>query len=364
MSAETKAYQNCLKDQAFYPQEVVRISLNPNINDPDLENGVDNNPYLLDQSKILQSKASRREAHKTQVFFDPSNPHIRTRLFHTFDVVGTGCVTGNLLGLNTELIRAQTFGHDIGHAPAGHLFEQVTKSLGLPEFRHEQFGVIVAGFIERGGDGLNLTRETLMGMYEHSRGNSSLQSNQYSLQESLVTMYSDKIGYITADFNDLQRQNIISDSDIRTINSLLPGIQREKTNQCIQALCQETQQKGRVSFFESETAQNFAQVKDIMYRYYTQLNRNALVEKIKAAYDSLDKIPELEKYDKTMLLALMTDKELSQMDNISCNRKLSLGDLSDFGIFEIIELGFLEGQTYTDLNRRISQTIYANQPAI
>ena len=361
MSTETREYQDCLKDQAFYPKDIVRISLNSKINDPDLELEVDNNPYLLDQTKILQSKAIRRAANKTQVFFDPDNPHVRTRLVHTFEVVGTGSSVGSLLGLNTELIRSQTLGHDIGHAPAGHLFEQITQELGLPKFRHEHFSAIVAAFIERNGDGLNLTRETLMGIYEHSRGNSALQTNQTSIQESLVTMYSDKIAYITADFNDLKRHGIISNADIQTVNTLFPGIQRDKTNQCVQALCQETQQAGRVSFFESETAQKFSQVKDIMYGYYTQLNRASLSEKIKTAYDSLDKIPELGKYDKTILMALMTDRELSHLDDISCNRRPKLDDLTEFGIFEIIKKGFLEGQTYTDLDLRLSRLVYNHQ---
>jgi HD domain len=361
MAAEIEKYQDCLKDQAYQPHDPIRISLNPNISDPDLFLEIPQNPYIIDQSKLLQSKAIRRLSNKTQVFFDPDNPHTRTRLTHTHEMVAVGTTISSVLGLNTELVRAQTLGHDIGHAPAGHLFEQVTKSLGLPEFRHEHFSTIVASFIERGGDGLNLSRETLKGIYEHSRGSSSFQSNSDSLPESLVTMYSDKIAYITSDFNDLKRQNLISNIDIELINSLFPGIQRDKVNQCVLGLCQETFQKGRVSFFDSPVAKNFSRVKDVLYNYYAGLNRTSLAEKIKNAYGSLDQVHELEKYDKTILIALMTDKELFQLDNLSCNRRLRLDDLLNFGVFEILQLGFLEGQTYTDLDSRVSQLIYSDQ---
>lgn len=358
---EIGQYQDCLRDLACKPQHSTRVSLNPNIIDPDLFLEIPEKPFILDEFKLLQSKAFRRLANKTQVFFDPNNPHIRTRLTHTHEVVALGTTISSVLGLNTELVRAQTLGHDIGHAPTGHLFEKVTKSLGLPEFRHSHFSAIIAAFIERGGNGLNLTRETLRGIYEHSYSNSSLQKTNGSLQESLVTSYSDNIAYTTSDFNDLRRCNRISVADIKLIDSMFPGTQRDKVNQCIQGLFQETYQKGRVSFLDSPDAINFSQVNEIMYRNYTSLDLTSLSEKIKSVYGSLDQIHQLERYDKTILIALMTDRELVQLDDLSYTHRIHLDDLSSFGVFEIFKLGFLEGQTYTDLDSRVSQLIYSDQ---
>jgi dGTPase len=360
MSPEIKPYVNCLADKAYHSSESVsRISLSPMLIDTDLVLENPDNPYVLDQTKILQSKAFRRLANKTQVFFDPDNPHIRNRASHTYEVTSIGIAISDLLGLNTDLVRASTLGHDLGHAPTGHLFEQTISPLTGVNFRHERFGPVVAAFIERGGNGLNLTKETLKGMYEHSRGGAELTTDGMSLQESLVAMYSDKIAYITSDINDLRRQNLFSESDYRFIDSLLPGTQRDRVNQCITALIQESSQMGRVSFKESDVAINFSKVKDLMHNYYQSLNRRSLAENIKTVYGSLDEIPQLQRYDKTILIGLMTDRELHQVNTISCNKRLSLDDLRNFGVFEIIDLGFLEGQTYTDLDQRVYQEVYA-----
>lgn len=360
MSPEIKPYINCLADKAYQPSELtIRISLNPVLVDTDLVLENPDNPYILDQTKVFQSKAFRLLSNKTQVFFDPDNPYIRTRASHSYEVTSISTVASDILGLNTNLVRASALGHDLGHAPAGHLFEQVINPFAGINFRHERFGPIVAVFVERGGNGLNLTRETLKGMYEHSRGGAELTTDSASSQESLIVMYSDKIAYITADINDLRRQNLFSESDYRLIDSLLPGTQRERVNSCLTALIQESSQLGRVSFKESDTAINFSKVKDLMHHYYQSLNRRSLSENIKTVYGALDEIHQLQSYDKTILMGLMTDHELHQINTISCNKRLCLDDLRNFGVFELIDLGFLEGQTYTALDQRVHQAVYA-----
>lgn len=359
MLAELEQYRNCLSHKAFYPEKVVRISLNPNYQDPDLILTNPQNPYLLDQTKIFSSKADRRLSDKTQVFYSPDHPHIRTRSTHTKEVFSIGVVASDFLGLNTNLIGAQTCGHDIGHPPGGHAFEQTIKDLGLPEFRHERFGPIVAAFIERRGNGLNLTRETLKGIYEHSRGKGNLSLDPYSLEESRVTMYSDKIAYVSSDINDLYfRGSYFSEADYQLINSFLPGNQRERVNKCLSALIQESGELCSVSFQQSETADKFSQVKKILYTYYPKVNDPKLEEMIKRTYDGLDKIPQLQRYDITMFLALMTDHELKRASDILSGRRLSIDDLTNFSVSEVIETGFLEGQTYADLDQRIYNLVY------
>ena len=357
MKQEIENYRNCFKDQACFPEEITRISFNPKIIDSnlDFENLV--NPFIIDQNKISNSKSFRRLSDKTQVFFSPENPHIRNRNTHTQEVVATAKIIGGFLGLNTELIEASALGHDLGHGPAGHLFEQTSEKLGI-EFKHERFSGIIATSIERNGDGLNLTKETLKGMLEHSRGANELTVDKQSSNENLVVMYADKISYIFSDVNDLKRLKIISSEDDETINFLFPGKQREQVNQCIFALIKESAENGFVSFIDSETAKNFKKVKEIMYKYYGKLNRQALAETIKMAYGSIDEISQLQKYDPTILLALMTDNELSKVGKIAENRRVDLNDLKDFGVFEIIGRGFLESQNYKDLDIRLQQKIY------
>src|SRR5262245_7801204 len=81
----------------------------------------DDDPFVLpdqfvgDQAKIMSSKSHRLMPHKTQVLTKPRNPMIRTRNTHVNEVVACATVTSDILGLNTELVRAIAIGHDIGH---------------------------------------------------------------------------------------------------------------------------------------------------------------------------------------------------------------------------------------------------------
>jgi dGTP triphosphohydrolase len=356
MNQELGCYQNALKDQAHPNLPVVqRISLRETIVDPDLmfEGIID--PYEIDQTKILSSKSLRRESSKTQVFFSPDNPHIRNRMTHTHEVTAVATNISQVLGLNTELTKAVALAHDIGHGPAGHLFEQVSQDLGI-KFRHDNFGAISAAYIERNGTGLNLTKDTVKGILEHSRGAGEMTVDKDSLMEHMVVMYSDKIAYVFSDINDLQRLGWMSSKDYELINSYFPGTQRDRVNQCIFALIKESAQKRKISFEDSETAKNFKAVKKLMYQEYGKLNRTILGETLKAVFDCVDHIAELQKYDPTLVVALMTDRELNCMLNhVTSSKRVTLEDLKDFGVYEIIENGFLEHATYAGLNTRLLQ---------
>ena len=102
------------------------------------------NPFVNDEAAILESKVWRNLAKKTQVFTLPGNPLIRTRQSHVMEVVAVSIRASELLGLNTGLVRAAAYGHDIGHVPFGHQGETwMAKAMGRPEFCHEVMGVIV-----------------------------------------------------------------------------------------------------------------------------------------------------------------------------------------------------------------------------
>lgn len=358
MNQEMFQYKDCLQSKAYKSPIIERISFTSNINDPDLVFEGIVNPFEIDQDKILASKAFRRETDKTQVFFSPNNPHIRTRSSHSHEVTAISNIISQSLGLNSELTKAIALGHDMGHGPAGHLFEQVSKDLGI-KFRHERFSGIVSAFIERKGDGLNLTKETMTGILDHSRGGGEIIANKDSVNENLVVMYSDKIAYIFSDINDLKRLDWISDIDYQKIDSLFSGTQRDRVNQCIFSLIKESAEKGFVSFNDSQTAKNFKEIKNLMYEYYGKINRDVPTELIKVVYGCLDNISQLQKYDPTILIALMTDKELVKLGSMVSldSKRVKLDDLRDFGVFEIIENGFLENQTYQDLDLKLNQKL-------
>src|SRR3989344_6285395 len=123
------------------------------------------NSFTNDEAALLESKAWRTLAHKTEVFTRPENALIRTRQAHVLEVVAVSVRASEKLGLNTELVRAAAIGHDIGHVPFGHQGESwMAKAMGRPEFCHEVMGPIIAQKIERRGQGLNLCHETLEAM--------------------------------------------------------------------------------------------------------------------------------------------------------------------------------------------------------
>src|SRR6059036_2111819 len=82
-------------------------------------------PFQRDRDRIVHSKAFRRLKHKTQVFVAPTGDHYRTRLTHTLEVTQVSRTVARALRLNEDLVEAIGLGHDLGHAPFGHLGEAV-----------------------------------------------------------------------------------------------------------------------------------------------------------------------------------------------------------------------------------------------
>ncbi|MBR2696409.1 MAG: HD domain-containing protein [Parasporobacterium sp.] len=102
-------------------------------------------PFARDYTRILHSRGFRRMKHKTQVFFNIDKDHICTRMEHVTHVESvSGTIAGNL-GLNTELTKAISIGHDIGHAPFGHhgerVLDQISRKYLGESFWHEKNGL-------------------------------------------------------------------------------------------------------------------------------------------------------------------------------------------------------------------------------
>jgi dGTPase len=364
-NSESSEYKGALNDQRFnfYNSPIIRISGIENSPDQyvDKYEGIIN-PFILDQVKITGSKAYRRLNSKTQVIFYPDNPHIRNRSSHTSEVVENAILASDVLGLNTELVRAIGFGHDLGHAPAGHLFEIVSQEFGT-EFKHEVFSAIISVFIERGGSGLNLTKQTIEGILSHSRGAGDLLKNNQTINEYNLAMYSDKIAYIFSDINDLQRINKLSVQNLIEIDSIFPcessvdNNQRSKTSICLDALVKESATKGYVSFEDSEVAQNFKKLKKYMYGHYEKLDSPLLKEVVRSVISEVSNIPN---YDPILLTALMTDHELKTLyEKIISSNRINIDDITGFGVGEIIKKTNIEGQNYTDLSLRLTQKLAA-----
>src|SRR3954462_15177330 len=80
-------------------------------------------PFQRDRDRIVHSKAFRRLKHKTQVFVAPEGDPYPARLTHTLEVTQISRTVARALRLNEDLAEAIGLGHDLGHAPFGHIGE-------------------------------------------------------------------------------------------------------------------------------------------------------------------------------------------------------------------------------------------------
>jgi dGTPase len=135
--------------------------------------------WQRDRDRIVHCKAFRRLKHKTQVFVSPEHDHYRTRLTHTLEVAQIARTVARALRLNEDLTEAIGMGHDLGHAPFGHVGEEALDEAYRhfdpdSHFRHYEQSLRLVDTLEKGGDGLNLTWETRDGILRHSKGKSDL----------------------------------------------------------------------------------------------------------------------------------------------------------------------------------------------
>jgi dGTPase len=170
-------------------------------------------PLQRDRDRIVHSKAFRRLKHKTQVFVAPEGDHYRTRLTHTIEVTQISRTVGRALGLNEDLVEAIGLGHDLGHAPFGHLGEDVLDE-ALRErfgrsFRHYEHSLRVVDVLERDFHGLNLTNDVRDGILCHS-GRAPMPRTL----EGRIVRIVDRVAYINHDIDDAIRAGVLDERDL------------------------------------------------------------------------------------------------------------------------------------------------------
>src|SRR6202142_2318342 len=69
--------------------------------------------FQRDRERIVQARAFRRLAGKTQVFTSRASDHFRSRLTHTIEVAQIVRATAAELGLNEDLAETLALVHDI-----------------------------------------------------------------------------------------------------------------------------------------------------------------------------------------------------------------------------------------------------------
>ncbi len=367
MPVEQPAWYNCLKELATPSDSATARRRLPAGEDEDVWRLAFGNPFESDSRKILESKALRRLADKAQVItrtatddvsFDRT-PHIRTRLVHTFDVVGFATTMASALGLNEPLVRAGALGHDLGHLPLGHDSETFFQRLGRT-VRHEVFGVFLVEFIERRKHGgLNLTLPTLKIILRHSRGRAELKLGEEMSQEERLVLYADKLAYVSADPSDIfiKFRRTLRDGPLtRQLDERWQGVEQllrsftpdgslpnqRKLQRCWGlALGGESAQKGCVSFEDSDVAHRFNQLRALMMDTYPLVNYCTVAGQgpLEWSYALLTRLGQERGVDPAVLYALLCDRELLEISQLpawcqtipeSLLNRLSIADILPF----------------------------------
>lgn len=185
--------------------------------------------FQRDRDRIVQARAFRRLAGKTQVFTSRASDHFRSRLTHTIEVQQIARSVADALGLNEDLAETLALVHDIGHPPFGHAGERALdeclKRHGL-RFDHNLHALrIVEHFEQRyaAHRGLNLTLGVREGIVKHSRDYSAQQYPELASYllgqrpplEAQIIDLADEIAYLTADLDDGVESGLLDIDHIR-----------------------------------------------------------------------------------------------------------------------------------------------------
>lgn len=197
--------------------------------------------FQRDRDRIIHSKSFRRLKNKTQVFFSPEGDHYRTRLTHTLTVSQIARSIARAISLNEDLTEAIALGHDLGHTPFGHSGERILNRLTPHGFKHNEQSGRVVDVLEREGKGLNLTREVVDGIINHTS-----KTTPKTLEGKAVSI-ADRIAYINHDIDDALDSKFITKEDLpKDLMGILGDTSSKRINTMIYSIYQESEGKNQV----------------------------------------------------------------------------------------------------------------------
>lgn len=301
------------------------------------------NDFQRDYTRIIHSNGFKRLRSKTQVFFSPTNDHISRRNEHVTHVESISYTIADDLGLNTELTRAISVAHDIGHSAFGHGGEKILseiskRDLGI-SFWHEQNGLYLVDNLELLADNsgfkqnLDLTYAVRDGIISHC---GEIDENHIKPREEFIDLkdytypnkyepytwegcvvkISDKISYICRDIEDAITLGIL-DEHLDELYALLNINQNGEPinntviiNNLIYDLCENSSPEKGLNF--SEKALNLMnQIKKFNYKNiygcprikpsnrYFNIVINEIYDLLKSTYDGKNTLRNLQSLTKT-----------------------------------------------------------------
>jgi len=183
--------------------------------------------YQRDRDRIVHAEAFRKLEYKTQVFAIFEGDYYRTRLTHTIEVSQLARTIGRNLRLNEDLIEAIALAHDLGHPPFGHAGEEALDEIvrrGNPKgFNHNLRSFEIVTKFEKKYphfDGLNLTREVLVGILKHQTiydtpgGAAYKKYKEGPSIEAQIVDIADSLAYLNHDIDDGLTSGFITEEDL------------------------------------------------------------------------------------------------------------------------------------------------------
>lgn len=253
--------------------------------------------FFRDIDRIIHSLSYTRYSDKTQVFSYKENDHISKRMVHVQLVSKIARTIGRALNLNEDLIEAIALGHDIGHTPIGHEGEYILDEISQRElgesFAHNIQSVRHCMYVEKNGQGLNLSIQVLDGIMCH---NGEMLSNKYipmkktkeeflmefnnsyknlgetkkcrpMTLEGCVVRISDIIGYIGRDIEDAIALGKIKREEVPTeITTVLGSTNKEIVNTIILDIIKESINKPYIAL-SKEVYDALIKLKKFNYQY-------------------------------------------------------------------------------------------------
>lgn len=185
----------------------------PNESEPNEE--TNRTEFRRERDRILYTGGFRRLQGKTQVIAASKNGDHRTRLTHSLEVEQIAVSIADALSLNRDLVSAIALGHDVGHTPFGHAVERF-----LNEKLKDKggFSHAVQSVRYLNNKNLNLSDEVLEGILKHdtdvyvgSYNKEQFDCTKYNPSEpgsleAQVVYWSDKLAYLTHDFEDFYKE--------------------------------------------------------------------------------------------------------------------------------------------------------------
>ncbi|MHA1489123.1 MAG: deoxyguanosinetriphosphate triphosphohydrolase family protein [Promethearchaeota archaeon] len=295
-------------------------------------------PFFRDVDRIVHSKAYSRYIDKTQVFFDINNANITHRSLHVILVSRASRQIGRVLRLNTDLIEAIALGHDVGHAPYGHLGEEILnnicKKYKMGIFMHNAQGIRWLSYLEKRfpkkpARGLNLNLQVLDGILCHD-GEINEQElkplklngkswddhfNEYEdclnenkikripmSYEGIAVRFADTISYIGRDLEDAILLNFIKRRDIpESCKKVLGDTNRKIMNTLLMDLLNFSLDNDTIGYskkiFKALKELKLFNYEKIYYRRNALLMKKGLHKKFELIFERCLKDLEVENYN-------------------------------------------------------------------